>query len=76
MATFTLNDIQCGLCEAMGSLIMHRVCGIACNEDYYLDKAHRYFKYQWLKENVSTLDPLLPCGLDSDVDCMINAESP
>lgn len=65
----TLSSIKCNLCDAMGKLIQHRCYGIKCNQDYYLDKAHRYYKYQWLKESVT-------CGIDSDIDCMINAETP
>lgn len=60
----TLSEIKCGLCTSIQMVHNLRTHGIDCKESEYLDKAHRYYKYQFLKENVA-------CGSDLEIDCLI-----
>lgn len=60
----SLDTLCTEYCSAIDKLWEYKKCGLQCNEDLLLDKAHRYYKYIWLFNNVS-------CGSLNQIDCLV-----
>lgn len=66
----TLSQINCTLCTTVQQLWQQRWYGIDCDNDGLLAKAHKYYRYKWLKENLSDSEDDV-CGSEYTVDCLI-----
>jgi len=60
----TLDEIKCELCNVTQTLFNYKKCGINCREDYLENRKKQYYRYIFLKNNVS-------CGTEAEVDCII-----
>lgn len=70
----TLSEINCTLCTTVQQLWDQRWCGIDCNNDQLLAKAHDYYRYKWMKENTTDSEGNI-CGSDYTIDCLIATQN-